>query len=72
MTVMSAGLLLYRIDDTGLLEVWLVHPGGPYWAGKDDAAWSVPKGEYGDEEEPRDVACVSSKKSVDSPRPTCR
>ncbi len=56
MTVASAGLLLYRIDDTGLLEVWLVHPGGPYWAGKDDAAWSVPKGEYGDEEEPRDVA----------------
>lgn len=56
MTVTSAGLLLYRIDDTGLLEVWLVHPGGPYWTGKDEAAWSVPKGEYGDEEDPREVA----------------
>src|ERR1700752_2657271 len=39
----SAGLLLYRLRD-GALEVFLVHPGGPFWARKDDGAWSIPKG----------------------------
>ena len=42
----SAGLLLYRMNDVGGLEVLLVHPGGPFWAKKDEAAWSIPKGEY--------------------------
>ncbi|MGH7873159.1 MAG: NUDIX domain-containing protein [Candidatus Binatia bacterium] len=41
----SAGLLLYR--RRGELEVFLVHPGGPFWAKKDTGAWSVPKGEIG-------------------------
>jgi predicted NUDIX family NTP pyrophosphohydrolase len=47
----SAGLLMYRSrqDET---EVFLVHPGGPYWANKDQGAWTIPKGEYDDEEEP--------------------
>ncbi len=40
----SAGLLLYRFRDE-MLEVFLVHPGGPFWARKDDGAWSIPKGE---------------------------
>jgi predicted NUDIX family NTP pyrophosphohydrolase len=40
----SAGLLLYRRGDG--IEVFLVHPGGPFWAGKDAHAWSVPKGEF--------------------------
>ena len=45
MPKLSAGLLLYRwVDDTP--EVLLVHPGGPYWARKDDGSWSIPKGEY--------------------------
>lgn len=39
----SAGLLLYRF---GPMEVFLVHPGGPYWARKDEHAWSIPKGEF--------------------------
>jgi predicted NUDIX family NTP pyrophosphohydrolase len=39
-----------------LLQVMLVHPGGPFWARKDDGAWSVPKGEFGDDEEPLDAA----------------
>lgn len=43
MPAISAGLLLYRRRDPGA-EVFLVHPGGPYWAKKDDGAWSVPKG----------------------------
>ena len=42
----SAGLLLYRICPGGVVEVLIAHPGGPFWARKDDAAWSVPKGEY--------------------------
>src|SRR5690606_2972695 len=47
----SAGLLLYRLN-IGQPEVLLVHPGGPYWAKKDDGAWSIPKGEYTEDEEP--------------------
>ncbi|TPM34258.1 NUDIX domain-containing protein [Mesorhizobium sp. B2-3-4] len=38
----SAGLLIYRLG--GGIEVLLVHPGGPFWAKKDDGAWSIPKG----------------------------
>jgi predicted NUDIX family NTP pyrophosphohydrolase len=47
----SAGLLLYRHRAEGL-EVLLVHPGGPLWARKDDGAWSIPKGEFEDAEDP--------------------
>jgi predicted NUDIX family NTP pyrophosphohydrolase len=47
----SAGLLLYRWGEEGL-EVLLAHPGGPYWARKDLGAWSIPKGEFLDNEEP--------------------
>jgi predicted NUDIX family NTP pyrophosphohydrolase len=47
----SAGLLMYRRRDT-TLEVFLVHPGGPFWAKKDLGAWTIPKGEYNDEEDP--------------------
>ena len=46
----SAGLLLYR-ERAGRLEVFLVHPGGPFWARKDAGAWSIPKGEFGDDED---------------------
>jgi predicted NUDIX family NTP pyrophosphohydrolase len=45
----SAGILLYRLQ-SGKPEVLLVHPGGPFWKNKDLAAWSVPKGEYSDED----------------------
>lgn len=44
MTVVSAGLLMYR-RKAGKLEVLLVHPGGPFWKNKDAGAWSIPKGE---------------------------
>ena len=44
MAVTSAGLLLYRYSD-GVLEVLLVHPGGPFWTNRDLGAWSIPKGE---------------------------
>lgn len=52
---LSAGLLLYRSGPRGL-EVLLVHPGGPYWARRDDGAWSIPKGEHGPDEDPLEVA----------------
>jgi len=45
----SAGLLLYRTGGSGV-EVLIGHPGGPFWARKDDGAWSIPKGEYDDED----------------------
>jgi predicted NUDIX family NTP pyrophosphohydrolase len=47
----SAGLLLFRDTPAGR-EVLLVHPGGPFWAKKDDGAWSIPKGEYDAAEDP--------------------
>ena len=43
MSQKSAGLLLYRLQK-GEIEVFLVHPGGPFWAKKDEGAWSIPKG----------------------------
>lgn len=49
--VRSAALLLFRPRQAGL-EVLLGHMGGPFWAKKDDGAWSIPKGEYGPEEDP--------------------
>lgn len=51
----SAGLLAYRWVD-GEPEVLLVHPGGPFWAKKDDGAWSLPKGEYEPGEDPLEIA----------------
>jgi predicted NUDIX family NTP pyrophosphohydrolase len=51
MTKRSAGILLFR-EASGVLEVFLVHPGGPFWAKKDDGAWSIPKGELEDDEDP--------------------
>ena len=50
----SAGLLLYRWD--GELEVFLVHPGGPFWAKKDAGAWSLPKGEFAEGQDPLQAA----------------
>jgi predicted NUDIX family NTP pyrophosphohydrolase len=47
----SAGLLIYRRKNHGT-EVFLAHPGGPFWAKKDLNAWSIPKGEYGSGEDP--------------------
>lgn len=51
----SAGLLLYRIRE-GELEVFLVHPGGPFWATKDLGVWSIPKGEIDEGEDPLGAA----------------
>src|SRR5262245_44545449 len=55
MAAASAGILLYRRagDD---IHVLLVHPGGPFWAKRDLGAWSIPKGEFGEGEEPAQAA----------------
>jgi len=51
----SAGVLLYRRAGKSL-EVFLVHPGGPFWDKKDDGAWSIPKGEFARGQDPVEVA----------------
>ena len=51
----SAGLLLHRLRGREL-EVFLVHPGGPFWAKKDAGAWTIPKGEFTDGEDPLTAA----------------
>jgi predicted NUDIX family NTP pyrophosphohydrolase len=53
--VVSAGILLFRVAGAEP-EVLLVHPGGPLWARRDEGAWSIPKGECGEGEEPRECA----------------
>jgi len=65
----SAGLLLYR-ETEGRLEVLLAHPGGPFWARKDEGAWTIPKGAITDGEEPlaADVIAASSGAAVLAPR----
>lgn len=55
MPKLSAGILMYRRRDA-TLQVFLVHPGGPFWRNKDAGAWSIPKGEYSDAEDSLDAA----------------
>jgi predicted NUDIX family NTP pyrophosphohydrolase len=52
MPIRSAGILLYKRGDDSDLQVWIAHMGGPFWARKDAKAWSIPKGEYNDGEDP--------------------
>lgn len=62
----SAGLLLFRGSPESL-EVLLVHPGGPFWARKDDGAWSIPKGEFSDDEEPLAAARREFEEEIGQP-----
>ncbi|HNY35238.1 MAG TPA: NUDIX domain-containing protein [Methanothrix soehngenii] len=55
MSVHSGGILLFRFRGEKL-QVLLVHPGGPYWSGKDEGAWSIPKGVFEDHESPLQAA----------------
>ena len=64
----SAGLLLYRVRD-GEPEVLLGHMGGPFWARKDERAWSIPKGEYGDDEDALAAARREFAEETGSPPP---
>ncbi|PXA68230.1 NUDIX domain-containing protein [Cryobacterium arcticum] len=68
MAVQSAGILLYRHTDAGL-EVWIAHMGGPFWARKDAAAWSIPKGEYDLSEDPFVAARREFQEEIGVPAP---
>jgi predicted NUDIX family NTP pyrophosphohydrolase len=72
MPKLSAGLLLYRIADSSV-EVLIAHPGGPFWAKKDEGAWSIPKGEYIEGDDPwlaakREFTEELGKQPPDGPR----
>jgi predicted NUDIX family NTP pyrophosphohydrolase len=64
----SAGIALYRRTGPEL-EVLLVHPGGPLWARRDAGVWSIPKGEYSDDEEPEAAARREFAEELGSPPP---
>ena len=65
----SAGILLYRLRPQGP-EVLLGHMGGPFWAKKDDGAWSIPKGEHDEDEEPLAVARREFEEELGLPVPS--
>ncbi|MEE2521966.1 NUDIX domain-containing protein [Pseudarthrobacter sp. J75] len=85
MTVRSAGILLYRWDvaerdlagqdvagndaGTAQLQVWIAHMGGPFWARKDARAWSIPKGEYLEGEDPLVAALREFEEEMGTPAP---
>ena len=68
MPKLSAGLLLYRSGAAGV-ELLLVHPGGPFWARRDEGAWSIPKGEYEPGEDPRQRADIEFSEELGSAPP---
>ncbi len=62
----SAGIILYRFTNK-VLEVLLVHPGGPFWAKKDKGVWSIAKGEFDDEEDALEAAKREFEEELGSP-----
>jgi predicted NUDIX family NTP pyrophosphohydrolase len=66
----SAGLLLHRRAPDGAVEVLLVHPGGPFWAKKDQGAWSIPKGELEPDEDPLGAARREFAEELGQPAPS--
>jgi predicted NUDIX family NTP pyrophosphohydrolase len=67
MALLSAALLAYRCDRS--VELLIVHPGGPFWAKKDDGAWSIPKGEYDAGDDPWLVALREFEEELGQPPP---
>lgn len=65
----SAGLLLFRRTPAGVTEVLIGHMGGPFWASRSAAAWSIPKGEYEAGEPPRDAARREFEEELGLPAP---
>jgi predicted NUDIX family NTP pyrophosphohydrolase len=64
----SAGILMYRGKGSAL-ELLLAHPGGPFWAKKDQGAWSIPKGEHGEDEAPLACAIREFEEELGGPPP---
>ena len=69
MPAISAGLLLYRRSEADAIEVLLVHPGGPFWAKKDEHAWSIPKGLVEDGESHQETAAREFVEELGHPVP---
>ncbi|WP_253469106.1 NUDIX domain-containing protein [Paenarthrobacter sp. A20] len=69
MAIRSAGILLYRQTSAGPLELWIAHMGGPFWARKDQHAWSIPKGEFPEDEDPLAAAKREFTEEIGSPPP---
>src|SRR5262249_10720867 len=65
----SAGLLVYRVTPGHGMEVFLAHPGGPIWAGKDSGSWTIPKGEFEENEDPWDAARREFREEIGSEPP---
>lgn len=65
----SSGILVYRRTTDGSIEVFLVHPGGPFWHSKDDGAWSIPKGEIEETEDAFSVALREFAEELGRPPP---
>jgi predicted NUDIX family NTP pyrophosphohydrolase len=65
----SAAILLYRMSEQNGLEILIAHMGGPFWAKKDARAWSIPKGEYEDNEDPLEAARREFEEEMGSPVP---
>jgi predicted NUDIX family NTP pyrophosphohydrolase len=65
----SGALLLYRLSDSSGLEVLIAHMGGPFWAKKNERAWSIPKGEYEDGDDPKATAFREFEEEMGSPAP---
>lgn len=68
MAKQSAGILVYRRKND-VVEVFLEHPGGPFWTKKDNYAWSIPKGEYQEGENPFEVARREFQEEIGQPAP---
>jgi predicted NUDIX family NTP pyrophosphohydrolase len=68
-TKRSSGILLYRDRDDGRTEFLLVHPGGPYWARRDEGAWSIPKGGIEGDEDSREAALRELEEELGSAAP---
>lgn len=66
---LSAGLLLYRRTESGGLRLLIAHMGGPFWNKKDLGAWSIPKGEYEEGDDVREVAAREFEEEMGSPPP---
>ncbi|WP_018352446.1 NUDIX domain-containing protein [Longispora albida] len=68
--VTSAGILLYRLAEPASPELLIAHMGGPFWARKDERAWSIPKGEHAEDETPEDAARREFTEELGCPPPT--
>lgn len=66
---LSAGILLHRRSESGQREVWIAHMGGPFWGRKEEGAWSIPKGEYTEAEDPLTVARREFAEEIGVPAP---